>query len=256
MIHPTAIIDERANLAGDVRVGPYSIIGAGVEIGAGSVVGPHVVIRGETRIGKNNQFFQFASIGEDCQDKKYRGEPTRLEIGDNNVFRECVTIHRGTVQDQGVTSIGNGCLFMNYTHIAHDCVVGNDVIVANGSQVAGHVHLDDGAIIGGQSAIHQFCRVGSCAMVGGATILFKDVPAYVTVQGNPAHAHGMNVEGMRRRNFDKDLIRRLKSAYKLVYRQSDTLKSALEELRSWPDPEPELLRFIESLESATRGIVR
>lgn len=256
MIHPTAIIDESACLADDVQVGPYSIIGADVEIGAGSIVGPHVVIRGETLIGKNNQFFQFSSIGEDCQDKKYRGEPTRLEIGDNNIFRECTTVHRGTVQDQGVTLIGNGGLFMNYSHIAHDCVVGNDVIVANGSQVAGHVHLGDGSIVGGQSAIHQFCKIGAYAMVGGATILFKDVPAFVTVQGNPARSHGMNVEGMKRRNYSKELIRRLRNAYKLVYRQSDTLKLALDELKSWPEPEPELLCFIESLEGATRGIVR
>lgn len=255
MIHTTAIIDASAKLADDVEVGAYSIIGPEVEIGAGTWIGPHVVIKGPTKIGANNKIFQFASIGEDCQDKKYAGERTFLEIGDRNIFRESTTVHRGTAQDQGVTRIGSDCLFMNYVHIAHDCQVGDDVIVANGSQVAGHVHIGTGAIVGGTCGVHQFCRIGAYAMVGGGTTLFKDVPAYVTIQGNPATAHGMNYEGMKRRGYGKDSIQQMRKAYKLVYRQSMTLEEAVTELQSWPE-NPHLQLFIDSLKNAPRGIVR
>ena len=256
MIHPTAIIDSSAILGRDVTVGAYSIIGANVVIGDGCVIGPHVVIKGDTRIGAHNQFYQFSSIGEDCQDKKYQGEKTFLEIGDHNIFREFVTVHRGTVNDHSLTSIGNGGLFMNYSHIAHDCQIGDDVIVANGSQLAGHVHVGKGAIIGGTCGVHQFCRIGDYAMLGGGTTLFKDVPAFVTVQGNPAAAHGMNYEGMKRRGYDKSVIHLLRNAYKLVYRQGATLHDAVEELQTWKDDSGELQRFIDSIHNATRGIVR
>ncbi len=256
MIHPTAIIDASAVLGLNVTVGPYAIIGPDVVIGDGCDIGPHVVIKGETLIGKENRFFQFSSIGEDCQDKKYQGEPTRLVIGDRNVFREFVTVHRGTVNDHSVTTIGNGCLLMNYTHVAHDCIIGDDVIIANGSQLAGHVQVGKGAIIGGTCGIHQFCRIGDYAMLGGGTTLFKDVPAFVTVQGNPAAAHGMNYEGMKRRGYDKAVIQMLRHAYKLVYRQGTTLQEALVELQTWVDETGELQRFIDSIHHATRGIVR
>ena len=256
MIHATAIVDPGAKLGKDVTVGPYSIIGPDVTIGGHCDIGPHVVIRGETVIGDNNRFFQFSSIGEDCQDKKYNGESTRLEIGNNNIFREFVTVHRGTIQDQAVTVIGNDNLFMNYAHIAHDCVVKNNCVVANGSQVAGHVHIGEGAIVGGGCAIHQFCKIGDYAMLGGGTVLLKDVPAFVLVQGYPAAAHGMNYEGMKRRGYSKELINTLRNAYKLVYRKSTRLQNALIELQSWEDESGEIKRFSDSIVNSSRGIVR
>lgn len=255
MIHPAAMIDPTAQLASDVEVGPFSIIGPGVEIGAGTRVASHVVIRGPTRIGRNNHIFQFCSIGEDCQDKKYRGEPTRLEIGDDNVIREHVTIHRGTVQDQGLTRIGDRNLLMVAVHIAHDCLIGNDNIFANTTGIAGHVHIGDGVLLGGMSGIHQFCRIGSYAMTAGCSLVLKDIPAYVMVGGNPAAARGMNFEGMRRRGMAKDTIASLRQAYRLVYRQGLTLEQALRELQQLPAA-PELALFIESLRASERGITR
>ena len=180
-IHPTAIIDSRAILADDVTVGAYSIIGAEVELGSGCEIASHVVIKGPTKIGKNNRIFQFASVGEDCQDKKYKGERTFLEIGDNNVIRETCTIHRGTVQDQSITRIGNNNLFMVNVHVAHDCIVGNDCVFANNAGLAGHVHVGDGVIFGGNTGVHQFCQIGSYAMMGGASLVLKDIPAFVMV---------------------------------------------------------------------------
>lgn len=256
MIHPTAIVDKGAILGNGVSVGAYSIIGANVVIGDHCEIGPHVVIKGDTKIGTHNQFYQFSSIGEDCQDKKYHGEKTYLTIGDRNIFREFVTVHRGTVNDHAETTIGSDCLFMNYTHIAHDCRIGDGVIVANGSQLAGHVHVGKGAIVGGTCGVHQFCRIGDYAMLGGGTTLFKDVPAFVTVQGNPAAAHGMNYEGMKRRGYEKPIIQMLRNAYKLVYRKGVTLHEAVEELQTWTDNSGELQRFIDSINNATRGIVR
>ena len=255
MIHPAAMIDPTAQLASDVEVGPFSIIGPGVEIGAGTRVASHVVIKGPTRIGRNNHIFQFCSIGEDCQDKKYRGEPTRLEIGDDNVIREHVTIHRGTVQDQGLTRIGDRNLLMVAVHIAHDCLIGNDNIFANTTGIAGHVHIGDGVLLGGMSGIHQFCRIGSYAMTAGCSLVLKDIPAYVMVGGNPAAARGMNFEGMRRRGMAKDTIASLRQAYRLVYRQGLTLEQALRELQQLPAA-PELALFIESLRASERGITR
>ena len=191
-IHPTAIIDSRAILADDVTVGAYSIIGAEVELGSGCEIASHVVIKGPTKIGKNNRIFQFASVGEDCQDKKYKGERTFLEIGDNNVIRETCTIHRGTVQDQSITRIGNNNLFMVNVHVAHDCIVGNDCVFANNAGLAGHVHVGDGVIFGGNTGVHQFCQIGSYAMMGGASLVLKDIPAFVMVSGNPAQAAGIS----------------------------------------------------------------
>lgn len=256
MIHPTAIVDSSARLADDVEVGPFSVIGPDVEIGAGSVVGPHVVVKGPTRLGERNRIFQFASVGEDCQDKKYAGEPTRLEVGDDNVIREGVTLHRGTVQDRGVTSIGSRNLFMAYAHVGHDCVIGDDCILANQATLGGHVTLGNHAILGGLSAVHQFCHVGAHAMCGGGSIVTKDIPAYLMVNGNPAQAHGLNLVGLKRRGFPREALKALAEAYKVVYRQGQTLEQALETLTDRYADIPEVEVFIASLRNSTRGITR
>lgn len=256
-IHSTAIIDPSAQIADDVTIGAYSIIGADVVIGSGCQIAPHVVIKGSTTIGKNNRIFQFATIGEDCQDKKYHGERTFLEIGDNNVIRENCTIHRGTVQDNSLTKIGNGNLLMVNTHIAHDCMVGNDCIFANNAGLAGHVKVGNSVIVGGNTGIHQFCQIGSYAMMGGASLVLKDIPAYVMVSGNPAQAAGMNFEGMRRRGWSSETITLLKRAYKIVYRQGLTLDVAVAQLEQEILPIcPEVSAFIDSLKASTRGITR
>lgn len=255
MIHDTAIIHPSAKLADDVQVGAYSLIGADVEIGAGCVIGPHVVINGPTRMGKNNRIFQFASVGEECQDKKYNGEPTRLEIGDDNVIREHVTMHRGTIQDNSVTKVGSRNLFMAYVHVAHDCIVGNDCIFANNASIAGHAVVGDGVILGGMTGVHQFCRIGDFAMTSGCSLVLKDIPAYVMVSGNPAAARSMNFEGMRRRGWDKDEIAMLRRAYRVIYRQGLTVDEALAELQQWP-ASVRLQPLIDSLKSSTRGITR
>lgn len=256
MIDSTAIVDPSAKLAADVVVGPFSIIGADVEIGEGTVVGPHVIIRGPTRIGKHNRFFQFSSIGEECQDKKYAGEPTTLSIGDYNVFREACTIHRGTIQDQGHTQIGSHNLFMVNVHVAHDCVVGDHVIVANDSNLAGHVHVGDWAILGGSTQVHQFCHIGAHAMTGAGSVLFKDIPAYVMASGHPAAPHGINSEGLRRRGFAGDTIMAIKRAYKTVYRQSLTREEALHALADVALNDEAVALFVRSVEASQRGIIR
>lgn len=255
MIHSQAIVASNANLASDVEVGPWTYIGPDVEIDSGTVIASHVVIKGPTKIGKNNKIFQFASVGEDCQDKKYNGEPTRLEIGDNNVIRESCTVHRGTVQDKGITKIGSGNLLMAYVHIAHDCVVGDNNIFANNASLAGHVQVDHDVILGGFSGIHQFCRVGAHSMASMGSMVVKDIPAFVMVSGDTAKAHGMNVEGMRRRNFPKETIDTLRKAYKVVYRSGMTVQQAIAELESWSSLE-QLSLFIESIKSSARGITR
>ncbi|CBL46415.1 Acyl-[acyl-carrier-protein]--UDP-N-acetylglucosamine O-acyltransferase [gamma proteobacterium HdN1] len=256
LIHEQAIVDPKAELAEDVQVGPWTYIGPGVEIGAGSVIGPHAVIRGPTRLGKNTRIFQFASVGEDCQDRKYKGEPTRLEMGDNNVIRECSTIHRGTMQDRGVTQIGNNNLFMAYTHVAHDCIIGNDCILSNNGTLAGHCVVGDGVIISGMAGAHQFCRLGSYCMLAMGSMVDKDVPAYVMVRGDYAEARGMNVEGMRRRGYSAETIKILKDAYRVVYRQKNTLEQAIQILDAQQPHIPELALFVESLKTSTRGIIR
>lgn len=255
-IHATAIVDPRAELADDVEVGPYSIIGPDVTIGAGTWIGPHVVISGPTVIGQRNRIFQFASLGTECQDKKYRGEPTRLEVGDDNVIRESCTLHRGTVQDVGLTRVGSRNLLMVNTHLAHDVVVGNDNIIANNAGIAGHVNIGDFVIIGGNSGIHQFCRIGSYAMLGGGTTLFKDIPAFVMASGNPAVARGMNFEGMKRKGWSSETVNTLRKAYKIVYRDGLTLEAAYPLLDALAAGVPEVNIFIDSLRASTRGIAR
>ncbi|TGG95131.1 acyl-ACP--UDP-N-acetylglucosamine O-acyltransferase [Natronospirillum operosum] len=254
MIHPTAIIDPGARLADDVDVGPYSVIGPDVEIGPGCVIGPHVVLQGPMRMGARNRVFQFASVGEECQDKKYAGEPTWLIIGDDNVIRECVTLQRGTVQDKGETRIGSRGLFMAYSHVAHDCVVGDDVILANSTQLAGHVQVADKAILGGGTLVHQFCQIGTHAMTGAGTVLFKDIPAFVMAQGNPAKPYAMNSEGLRRHQYPEASLRALKQAYRLVFRQGLTLEAAIARLQQ--DSDPSVQTFVESLRRSQRGILR
>lgn len=256
LIHATAIIDPRAEVADGVEIGPYSIIGADVVIGADTWVGPHVVISGPTRIGQRNRIYQFASVGADCQDKKYRGEPTRLEIGDDNVIRESCSLHRGTIQDNSLTKIGSRNLLMVNSHIAHDVIVGDDNIIANNAGIAGHVVIGDSVIIGGNSGIHQFCRIGSYAMLGGGTTLFKDVPAYVMASGNPAIPRGMNFEGMKRKGWSSETINALRKAYKAVYRDGLTLEEAYAPLAELAAKTPEVQLFIDTLRASTRGIIR
>lgn len=256
MIHPQAIVDPKASLAANVEVGPWTFIGSDVEIDEGTVIGSHVVIRGPTKIGKHNKIFQFASIGEDCQDKKYRGEPTRLEIGDHNVIREGVTIHRGTVQDKSLTLIEDDNLFMAYVHIGHDCQVGSHTVFANNAAIAGHVIVGDYAILGGYTNIHQFCQMGPYSMSSIASVIVKDVPAFLMVQGNNAKAHGMNFEGMRRKGFTKDEIDNLRQAYKIVYRQGLTLTEAVDKLDQEYSACEKTALFVKTLKNSTRGIIR
>ena len=257
LIHPTAIIDSSAVIASDVQIGPYCIIGPQVSIGEGTKLHSHVVVGGYTRIGKNNEIFQFASVGEVCQDLKYAGEETWLEIGDHNSIREHCSLHRGTVQDQGLTKIGSHNLLMVNTHIAHDCVVGDHNIFANNVGVAGHVQVGDYVVVGGNSGIHQFCKIDSYSMIGGASLILKDVPAYVMVSGNPAHAFAMNVEGMRRKGWSKDVIQALRQAFKLIYKEALTTEQAIQQIRTDLLPEaPEVQLLIDSLEQSKRGIVR
>lgn len=256
MIDARAIIDPSATLADDVVVGPWSIVGADVEIGAGTVIGPHVVLKGPTKIGANNRIFQFASVGEDCQDKKYAGEPTTLLIGDNNVIREGVTIHRGTIQDNGETIIGSHNLFMANAHVAHDCVIGDNVIMANNVAVAGHVHVGDWTILGGFTAVHQFCHIGAHVMCGAGTVVLKDIPDYVMATGNPAKPHGINSEGLKRRGFSPEAVRMVKRAYRAIYRQGLTVDLALDILREMSQETPEIAPLIAFLKNSPRGIIR
>ena len=255
-IHAAALVDAAARLAADVEVGAYSIIGPHVEIGAGCVVGPHAVIKGHTRIGANNRIFQFVSLGEIPQDKKYNGEPTRLEIGDSNTIREFCTLNCGTVQDGGVTRVGNNNWIMAYVHIAHDCQVGSDTIFANNAQLAGHVHIGDYAILGGYTGVHQFCRVGAHVITGVGSHVLKDVPPYVTASGSPASPFGINSEGLKRRGFSSDAIAGLKRAYKSLYRSGDTLEQARAALTQQVKDCPEIQPLIDFLAVPGRGIIR
>lgn len=255
-VHPQAIVDPSAKLADGVTVGPWSYIGPGVEIGEGTQILSHVVVKGPTTIGRNNRIFQFSSIGEECQDKKYDGEATTLVIGDDNVIRESCTIHRGTVQDRGETVIGNGNLFMAYVHVAHDCVIGNNTILANTTTLAGHVSIGDHAILGGGTMVHQFCNIGVHSMAAGGSIVLKDIPAYVMASGQSAKPFGINVEGLRRRGFSQDALAALRRAYKTVYRQGLALADALDELESKHSGVPEVGPFIDSLRGSDRGIIR
>lgn len=255
-IHKTAIVDTKAELDSSVEVGAYSIIEAGVKIDANTRIGSHAVIKGPTTIGKNNHIFQYVSLGEQPQDKKYIDEPTRLEIGNNNTIREFCTFNRGTTQDKGVTKVGDDNWIMAYVHIAHDCDVGNHTILANNAALAGHVDIHDFAILGGFTLVHQFCKVGSHVITGLGTVVFKDIPAYVTASGNDAKPHGINAEGLKRRGFTVDEIAHVKRAYKTLYRKGHTLeeaKKALTEMHAQCDKIQLLSDF---LNLSTRGIVR
>ena len=255
-IHPTALIDASARLAADVEVGAYSLIGPHVEIGAGSRIGPHAVITGHTRIGINNRIFQFVSLGEIPQDKKYAGEPTRLEIGDNNTIREFCTFNCGTAQDAAVTRIGNDNWIMAYVHLAHDCQIGNYTVFANNAQLAGHVQVGDYAILGGYTGVHQFCRIGAHVITSIGTHVLKDVPPFVTASGSPASPYGINSEGLKRRGYSGDAIAGLKRAYKTIYRSGDTIEQALAGLGQQVSDCPEVQTLIDFLAVAGRGIIR
>ncbi len=256
MIDSRAVVSPRAELAADVTVGPFSVIGPDVTIGAGTVVGPHVVINGPTRIGAHNRVFQFASIGDAPQDMKYRGEPTRLEIGDRNVFREFTTVNRGTAHDQGVTRIGNDNLFMAYSHVAHDCTVGSNTVFANCAALGGHVEIGDWAILGGLAAVHQFSKIGAHAFLAGGAIVTRDVPPYVMVAGNPAVPHAINSEGLKRRGFGPAQIRNIREAYRIVYRSGLRLSDALDRLEPVGAEQPEVKMFIEFIRHSGRSVVR
>ena len=255
-IHPTAIIDPKAELADDVSAGPYSIIGPDVKVDSGTSIGAHVVINGHTSIGKHNKIFQFSSLGEAPQDKKYQGEPTKLEIGDHNTIREFCTFNRGTTQDKGVTKIGNHNWIMAYVHIAHDCHVHNNTILANNSSLAGHVDMDDYAILGGFTLVHQFCKIGQHVITAVGSVVFKDIPPYVTASGYDANPHGINAEGLKRRGFSPDSIANIKRAYKTLYRQSLTLEEAKTALAQQAITAPELNVLVGFLDQSTRGIIR
>ena len=256
MIHSTAIISNKASLADDVIVGPYAVIGDDVEIASGTQIDSHVVINGPTRIGKDNHIYQFASIGDDPQDKKYANEATRLLIGDRNTIREFCTISRGTAQDRGETIVGDDNWIMAYVHIAHDCVVGNKTIMANNTTLAGHVHVGDWVICGGFSGAHQFCKIGAHAFLGMYAGVNRDVPAYTMVSGQPAIPRGINSEGLKRRDFSADQIRNIKNAYRLTFRQGKKLSEAVEEITKLCEDQPELNLFLESLRSSERGLGR
>ncbi len=255
-IHSSAVIDPAAELAADVEVGPYSVIGPGVRIGEGTVIGPHCVIEGPTSIGRSNRIWQFASLGAAPQDKKYAGEPTRLEIGDNNTIREFCTFNRGTAQDAGVTRVGNDNWIMAYVHLAHDCQVGDHTIFANNSQLAGHVHVGDWAILGGFTVVHQFVRIGAHSLCAMGAILFKDLPPYVTCAGNPAAPHGINSEGLKRRAFSADQIENLRRAYKLLYKSGMLLEEARRELAALGAANAETKPLSDFVAASKRGIMR
>ena len=256
MIHETAIVSPDAVIAEGVTVGPYSVIGPKVRIGRGTVVGPHVVINGPTTIGEGNRIVQFASIGEDPQDKKYAGEETRLEIGNGNLIREYCTINRGTAQDEGVTRVGNDNWLMSYTHIAHDCQVGNNVIMSNNATLAGHVHVEDHAILSGFTAVHQFCRIGTHSFIGGLSGITKDVLPYMMVAGHPPEPRGVNQEGLKRRGFTPEQLRNVKEAYRILYRSGLRLVEAREQLVALAADHPEVGVIVQFMDRSERSIVR
>lgn len=255
MIHSTAIIHPSAKLGKNVAVGAFSLIGADVTIGDDTVIESHVVVKGKTSMGKGNHIYQFASVGEDCQDKKYAGEPTELIIGNNNIIRECVSIHRGTMQDKGVTKIGSNNLLMCYVHVAHDCVIGDNSILATSAILAGHVHIGDWVIMGGATASHQFCHIGSHSFIGGGAIILADVPPFVML-GNDSKPRGINAEGLKRRGFDSETILQIKRAYKILYRQGNRADEAVKLLVAMPDSKPEIQLLADFVEHSSRGIAR
>jgi UDP-N-acetylglucosamine acyltransferase len=256
MIHPTALVSPGARIGERVKIGPYSIIGENVEIGDDTVIGPHVVVTGHTRIGRENRIYQFCSVGEEPQDKKYAGEPTELIIGDRNTIHEFCSLHVGTVQDKGVTRIGNDNWIMAYVHVAHDCVVGDHAIFANNATLAGHVTVGDWAILGGFTGVHQFGRVGAHSFCGVGTVLLQDLPPFVTVSGNPAAPHGINSEGLKRRGYSAEAIAQIKRAYKALYRQGLSMDEARTAIAEMAVTTPELQIFSDFIAASGRGIVR
>ena len=256
MIHATAIVDPGAKIGANVEIGPYSIIGPNVEIGDNTIIGPHVVIKGHTRIGRDNHIFQFCSLGEVPQDKKYAGEPTRLEIGDRNTIREFCTFNLGTAQDKGVTRIGDDNWIMAYVHIAHDCQVRNKCTFANNASLAGHVTVDDWAILGGFTGVHQFCRIGAHVMTAVSTVILQDVPPYLMAAGNTAQPYGINVEGLKRRGFSADALLSLKRAYRTLYKSGLRLEEARAKLVEAAQTQPEIQLFVDFLDLSRRGIIR
>jgi UDP-N-acetylglucosamine acyltransferase len=256
LIHPSAVIDPGASLGEDIEVGPFTVIGADVRIGRGCRIGPHAVIRGPAEIGAQCRIFQFASVGEDPQDMKYAGERTRLVMGERNVVRECATIHRGTAQDKGETRIGNDNLFMAYTHVAHDCLIGNHVIMANAASLGGHVAIADWAILGGFSIVHQFCQIGAHSFSAMGSVVTKDVPPFITVGGHPAEARGINAEGLRRREFSAELIAAIRRCYRLIYLSNLKLGDALDQIRELAKLHPQLGCLADFIASSRRSIVR
>jgi UDP-N-acetylglucosamine acyltransferase len=255
-VHSTAVVHPGARLAEGVAIGPYSVVDEHVEIGANTSIGAHCVITGHTRVGIDNRIFHFCSIGEANQDKKYKGEPTRLEIGDRNTIREYCSINRGTVQDVGVTRIGNDNWIMAYSHIAHDCQVGSNTTIANCTQLAGHVHIGDWATLGGFTGVHQFVKIGAHVMTGVSSVVLQDIPAFVMVGGNPLAPFGINAEGIKRRGFSADAIAALKRAYKTLYKSGLSFGEAKDELRKQAAEHAEVRILVESLDASTRGIVR
>lgn len=253
-IHRTAIVESGARIAGDVEIGPYAVIGSNVEIGEGTKVGAHAVILGHTKIGQRNRIYAHACLGGDPQDKKYANEPTRLEIGDDNVIRECCTFNTGTVQDTGVTKFGNRNWVMAYVHIAHDCIIGDDIVLANNVTFGGHVEVGNHAVLGGFTAVHQFCKIGAHVMTAGGSIVYKDIPPYVMAAGSPVTPHGLNSEGLKRRGFDAESLATLKRAYKTLYREGLTLQESLAKLEA--ETAPEVAALVDFLRRAERGIIR
>ena len=256
LIDARAVVDPGSDIDEDVEIGPFTVIGPDVQIGRGTRIGSHVVIKGPTIIGRNNRIFQFASLGEDPQDMKYSGEPTSLEIGDRNVFREFVTVNRGTVQGGGATRIGDDNLFMAYIHAAHDCIVGNHVIMANGASLGGHVNIDDHAILGGFTMVHQFCHIGSHAFCAMGTGVTRDVPPFLMVAGQPAKPHGINSVGLNRRGFSDQALQCIKRAYKTLYMRNFKLEEALDSLRKSAVDSPEVALLVKFIQNRSRSIVR
>jgi len=256
LIDSRAVIDSSARLSDDVTVGPYAVIGADVEIGKGTWIGPHVVIQGPTRIGQDNKIYQFSSIGDAPQDKKYAGEPTSLEIGDRNVFREYCTVNRGTVQGGGITRVGHDNWIMVGVHIAHDCIIGDNTIFANNASLAGHVTIEDYVILGGFTLVHQFCTIGAHCFTAMGSVIAKDVPPYILVSGHMAKPYGLNVEGLKRRGFSTKTLGDLRRAYKILYKSKLALNEAVEQIAAMSKVCPEAGHFASFIEKSTRGIIR
>lgn len=255
-IHPTAVVESGAKIGDDVSIGPFAVIGPNVSIGNGNVIGAHVVVEGHTTIGDNNQIFPFTAIGGEPQSISYKGEPTETRIGNNNVFRENITVNRGTMDDEGITSIADNNLFMAYVHIAHDCRLGSELLFSNNASLAGHVRVADYVVLAGYTLVHQFCRIGEHSFCGVNTFCIQDIPPYMLVAGNKAITHGINIRGLRRRGFSKEDIAELKRVYKVIYRSGQTMQAALQEIDSRAWETPHVASLVEFIRSSKRGVIR